>query len=169
MSSSASVSDSQSYLAESLDRVAESIPASLGLPRLVAIENMQALLADARGRVKDSHALQMKRLYDLTGDQMPALADPSDEMGIHVAGDTHINVTQPPAAAPVEAAKSGLSTLAKGTIIAGAIAAGVGLPLAGAGVAALLNGDETPPAAVAPVDPAPEDRDTYLPYEFSIE
>ena len=167
MSNAASANDSQTPLQETLERVVESVAPSLGMSRLVGVSNILGILGDARARTKDSHALQMKQLWNLTGEEMPPLADGDDMAGINVHGDTHVTVTQPAVEKP-----AGMSTLAKAGVAAALVAGGAGLPLAGLGVASLLK-DDNQPAAVAPVQPQPipstVDRDTYLPYEFSIE
>ena len=84
MSNTASKDTSQSPRQEALDRVLESFPATF-LPRLVGVEFLQNMLGDARSRVKDSHRAQMKAL----GQE----ASEGEDVGIRVAGDTHINIS----------------------------------------------------------------------------
>lgn len=87
MSNVESVSASQRLLNEAANRLGEQ-SSSLGLPRLVAIDNLQGVLADARKRVRDSHAVQMKSLGH-------EVKDEGDDVGISVAGDTHITMAAP--------------------------------------------------------------------------
>jgi hypothetical protein len=163
MSSAGSGSVSQTPRQEILDRLTEQSPV-LGLPRLVAVESLRATLADARSRVKDSHRRQEHVLNGVTGASSEANPAEDDMGGISVAGDTTIHMAAPP-----QQTSTGMSTLAKVGIGAALTAAGVGLPLAGAAVFALLDKDQ--PAVVAPVEPGQpaSDRDTYLPYDFGIE
>lgn len=65
---------------EILERAAEQSPA-WGIPRLLAIQNLQTLWADARQRVYDSHKLECKAL----GGEATELGDVGD---ITVAGDS---------------------------------------------------------------------------------
>jgi hypothetical protein len=117
MSNAASENASQTPRQEVLDRLAEQSP-SLGLPRLLGIEHLQRMLADARNRVTDSHRVQMKAL----GEKPEELAK-SDDMGISVAGDTTINIVQP--GEQKESAVAGLMKKALPLVAAAAIGGGV--------------------------------------------
>ena len=164
MSNGESASASQTPRQEALNRVLEYLPQSQGILRLLGVETVANIQADARARTKDSHRLQMKQLYKITGEKMPELTDAEEEV-ISVAGDTINNITLPPDRPA--AVKTGMSTLAKVGVGAALTAASVGLPALGAVAYALLN---NPPAATEPVSPSQPatDRDTYLPYDFGI-
>lgn len=134
MSNAESANAGPALLKETAERLAEQSP-SLGMPRLVAIENMQNILADQRKRVRDSHRVQMAALGHK--------AEEGDEMGINVAGDTHITITQP------AEVKGVASSMLKKCLpwIAGAM-----LPLLGFAAAKFFSQPSQPPAAVSPSD-----------------
>ena len=143
---------------EALERLTESIPPTLGLAKLIATDNMNKLLAAARRRTDDGHRAQMLKLQETTGQPFDLSESTEDEeVAISVQGDTNHYTT---------AAASGMSGAAK---LAAAALVGSALPLAGVGVYELLS--DKAPAVVQPAEPAPAftDRDTYVPYELSIE
>lgn len=143
-------SASQSLWREAWERVTEAIPASLGLPRLLAIDNLNKDQAILRAKIQDDHKRQMAAIDATTG--RPIDLTDAEESVISVAGDTTTNVTN-----------QGAGKLA-------AMVAAVSLPLAGIGIYKLLDDTPTvdPPPVVAPVEPG-TDRDTYVPYDFGIE
>lgn len=140
MSSAESESVGQTLLNEAMDRLGEQA-ASLGMPRLVAIDHLQKSLHEARKRVNDTHAMQMQALgYDVKTTE-------HDDMGINVAGDTHINITSPQANEGGSMLKKALPTIA--TLLAGSV-----LPLAGIFLANYLNRGAAPAPASGPPDSA---------------
>lgn len=154
MSNDGSTSASQTPQQELLDRLVEQSP-SLGMPRLVGIDHLQSMLADARNRVKDSHRVQMKAL----GEKPEELAK-GDDMGINVAGDTNITIHTPPASPsaasppPVAGPNEGTTMLKKALPLLGGLAAGL-LPTAGFFLARYLDKPTSvapPPSAASPAD-----------------
>ncbi len=143
-SSEESKSSSQTPLQEALGRLAEASPA-LEMPRLIAVDTLQKIQADARKRVKDSHDAQMK-LIDPT---YQSENNVDDDMGISVRGDTHITVTQPQEAVKQIAAKAESSLVGKVMPLLGTMLAGGGLTLAG--MLAAKYFDKPTTTATAPV------------------
>lgn len=135
MSSAESANAGATLLKEAAERLGEQAP-SLGLPRLIALENMHNILSDSRKRVRDSHRVQMAALGHK--------AEEGDEMGINVAGDTHISITQP--------AGGGDSMLKKALPVCAALLAGSTLPVAGFFLNQWLNKPAVPPPVSGPPD-----------------
>lgn len=138
---------------ELLERAVEQAPA-WGIPRLLAIQNLQTMWADARQRVYDSHKLECKAL----GGEAGELEDVGD---IKVRGDstqTHHHYYGPK---PSAAAGGTLSKLA----VAAALACGV--PVLGfAGAWAYDHFMKQQPAATQPVQP-PSLQDWQLDIQVS--
>lgn len=139
MSNAESAKDSTSQVKEVLERLTEQAPV-LGLPRLITVDHLNKTLRDARQRVADSHAAQMKSLGYEAG------AAEGDDVGISVAGDTHINITSPPA-------KEGGAMLRKVLPTVAALLAGSALPVAGFLLSRYLDGKNAP-APASPSSPA---------------
>lgn len=79
----------QSPLEEMKERAAESFPA-WQIPRLVAVQHLQSMLASSRRRVNDSHKLQMAKLKEVTGYEGELGEGEGDDVGdIIIQGDTH--------------------------------------------------------------------------------
>lgn len=130
---------------------------ALSLPRLIAVDNLNGILSDARKRTKDSHRIQMQAL----GMKPEEMAE--DDMGISVAGDTNIHIAATPEKAAVVETKPESSTAMK---LIGAVAAGMGvtgLPIIGFILASLLNrpATETVPAPVTQ-SPANSEYDVFF-------
>lgn len=106
MSSAESQSTSQTPRREVLDRMAEQLPA-WGIPHLLGVQHLANMLSAARGRVNDSHKMQIQSLAQTTGckisDAASNIGEAEDVAGINVQGDTTNHVTimgtapQPPA------------------------------------------------------------------------
>lgn len=144
MSNAESTSDGRTPVRELADKLMDQAPA-LGLPRLVAVDHLAQSLNDARRRVRDTHAMQMKALgHDVN-------EGTGDDVGISVAGDTHINITSPPA-------KEGGAMLRKVLPTVAALLAGSALPVAGFLLSRYLDGKNAPApdAPSAPADSAYE-------------
>lgn len=130
MSSDASTNAGQTPRQEAWDRALEQLPA-WGIPHLVGIEHLRSMLSAARGRVRDSHRMQMQTLAKTTGNDIgDAAADipGADDMGgITVAGDTTINITPQPAvnqpASVTAAVKSRVWPIVLAAVLSGGIGA----------------------------------------------
>lgn len=106
----------------------------LGLPRLIATQNMKSLLDDAAARTRDTHRLQQEQYKASLEGRAPDFTniDKSEEMAgdINVAGDTtttnHYHIAMPPESKP-SALSTGASALAKyalPVVLAGGLGAG---------------------------------------------
>lgn len=156
MSSAESKSVGQPHRLEALERLVEQAPV-LGLPRLITVEHLRSMLASARGRVNDSHRLQMESLSNIAGSKAGEVKESQptedDEMGgISVAGDTTINITT--TNAEPKAAEAGIVRKAVGGGLRRMVVPlllGAGLPAAGAAGMAFYQWYTQRPAVVAPV------------------
>lgn len=113
----------------------------------------------------DVRSLARQAREGTIGQPDAATAAESDEMGVSIGNktfNTHHHYPSPQETLLSDTDNPWPLRLAKAGIIAAAIASGGGL---GLGLAALLR--PTPPAVTPPAPSV--DRDTYLPYEFSIE
>lgn len=129
MSSDASTNAGQTPRQEAWDRALEQLPA-WGIPHLVGIEHLRSMLSAARGRVRDSHRMQMQTLAKTTGNDIgDAAADipGADDMGgITVAGDTTINITPQPAANQPAAVATAVKSRVWPIVLAAAMSGGIG-------------------------------------------
>ena len=83
----------QSPRAEGLDRAAENFP-TWQLPRLVGIDHLNKMMAASRGRVNDSHRIQMDKLAEVTGSEVKPQNIEDEMSDFTVAGDsTTYNIT----------------------------------------------------------------------------
>lgn len=120
------MSDSQTPLEETAERLAESSPART-IPFLIGLENMRGMMAHWRQRNMDDHEMNKQLLSNAAGTEFES-AEPEEMGDINVSGDStktenHYHYPEPK---PAEAGKEAPSAVRKLLPLALALATGAG-------------------------------------------